>query len=205
MADNRAHKRKGDPIKGARRLLGTLLAPAVAGVVLVPAAQGTIVDRFRVVDDPYTDDAKVCGIEVVIEGTASVTGRIRTGNGKLAMAFFEHVNVDYSETWTATNGNFATVTGHHVFNEVKAVPLGANLFRFTAVEAGQPFRFYDAEGNLVLRDRGVIRFSAIFDTLGDVTPGSVLVEELEPSVRGPHPGFDEETLCPLLVPLLTGP
>jgi hypothetical protein len=33
----------------------------------------------------------------------------------------------------------------------------------------------------------------------------VLIEELEPSIRGPHPGFFDETLCPVLVPLLTGP
>jgi hypothetical protein len=85
------------------------------------------------------------------------------------------------------------------------VPLGGNLFRFTAVEAGQPFRLYDSEGNLLLRDRGVIRHSAVFDTEGDDTPGAVLIEEFEPSVRGPHPGFFDETLCPVLVPLLTGP
>jgi hypothetical protein len=190
---------------GTRRLLGVLLATAAAGVVMVPAAQGTIFERFRLVDDPYSDQAEVCGIDIEIQGTADVNGRIRTGKGKLATAFFEHVNVDYSETWTATNGRFVTVTGHDVFNEVKAVPLGGNLFRFTAVEAGQPFRLYDAAGNLVLRDRGAIRFSAIFDTLGDATPGAVLVEEFEPSVRGPHPGFEEATLCPVLVPLLTGP
>jgi hypothetical protein len=57
---------------------------------------------------------------------------------------------------------------------------------------------------LLLRDRGVIRSSLVFDTLGDATPGGAVVEELEPSVRGPHPGFDDATLCPVLVPQLTG-
>ena len=97
------------------------------------------------------------------------------------------------------------MTGSNIFNEVKAVPLGGNLFRFTAVEAGQPFRLYDSQGILLLRDSGVIRHSAVFDTEGDGTPGAVLIEEFEPSVRGPHPGFFDETLCPVLVPLLTGP
>jgi hypothetical protein len=192
-------------MKGIRRVLGMLIATAVACVVAVPAAQGTIFERFRLVDEPYSDEAETCGIEVEIMGAASVSGRIRTGTGKFTTTFFEHLNVDYSETWTAANGSFVTVTGHHVFNEVKAVPLGGNLFRFEAVEAGQPFRLYDSEGNLVLRDRGVIRFRAVFDTLGDTTPGGLLIEELEPSVRGPHPGFDDETLCSVLVPLLTGP
>jgi len=191
-------------MKGTRRLLGLMLATAVAGLVVVPAAQGTIFDRFRIVDE-YSFDEQICGIDVQIEGTATVAGRIRTGKGKLATAFFGHFNVDYSETWTAPDGRFVTVTGSLLFNEVKAVPLGGNLFRFTAIEAGQPFRLYNSQGNLVLRDRGVIRSSIVFDTLGDATPGGVVVEELEPSVRGPHPGFFDETLCPALVPLLTGP
>jgi hypothetical protein len=171
---------------------------------VVTPAQGAVFERFRFVDDPYSFEEEICGIEVQIEGTATGATRIRTGKGKRATAFFEHTNVAFSETWTAANGSFVTVTGRIVFNEVRAVPLGGNLFRFTAIEAGQPFRLYDSQGNLVLRDRGVIRFSAVFDTLGDAIPGGVLVQELEPSVRGPHPGFFDETLCPVLVPLLIG-
>jgi hypothetical protein len=192
-------------MKGTRRLLGLLLAAAVAAVAAVPAAQGAIFERFRFVDEPYSFQEEICGIEVQIEGTASGHGRIRTGTGKVATAFFALTNFAFSETWTAANGKSVTVTGNAVFNEVKAVPLGGNVFRFTAIEAGQPFRLYDSQGNLLLRDRGVIRSSLVFDTLGDATPGGVVVEELEPSVRGPHPGFDDETLCPVLVPLLTGP
>ena len=192
-------------MKGTRRLIGVLVAVAVAAVVAVPAAQGAIFERFRFVDEPYSFEDEICGIEVQIAGTVSGVTRIRTGTGKQATAFFEHVNFDYSETWTAANGRSVTVTGNANNNEIKAVPLGGNLFRFTSIQAGQPFRLYDSQGNLVLRDRGVIRFSFIFDTLGDGTPGGVVVEEFEPSVRGPHPGFDDQTLCPVLVPLLTGP
>jgi hypothetical protein len=191
-------------MKGPRRRLGVLLATAVVTLAVVPLAQGAIYERFRFVDDPYSFETEICGIEVQAEGTATGQGRIRTGKGKVATAFFENVNFSYSETWTAANGRFVTVMGNAIFHEVKAVPLGDDRFRFTAIEAGQPFRLYDAEGNLLLRDRGVIRHSAIFDTLGDATPGGVLIEEFEPSVRGPHPGFDDETLCPVLVPLLSG-
>lgn len=190
-------------MKGTRRLLGLLLAAAVAALAVVPAAQGAIFERFRFVDEPYSFEEEICGIEVQIEGTASGHGRVRTGTGKVATAFFALTNFAFSETWTAANGRSVTVTGNAVFNEVKAVPLGGNVFRFTAIEAGQPFRLYDSQGSLLLRDRGVIRSSLVFDTLGDATPGGVVVEELEPSVRGPHPGFFDETLCPVLVPLLT--
>lgn len=144
-------------MKGTRRLLGLLLAAAVAALAVVPAAQGAIFERFRFVDEPYSFEEEICGIEVQIEGTASGHGRVRTGTGKVATAFFALTNFAFSETWTAANGRSVTVTGNAVFNEVKAVPLGGNVFRFTAIEAGQPFRLYDSQGNLLLRDRGVIR------------------------------------------------
>jgi len=194
-------------MRGTRRLFGLLLAAVVAALAVAPAAQaqGAIYERFRFVDEPYSLEREICGIEVQVEGTVSGHGRVRTGKGKVATAFFELANFAFSETWTAANGMSVTVTGRFVFNEVKAVPLGGTVFRFTAIEAGQPHRLYDSQGNLLLRDRGVIRYSVVFDTLGDATPGGVLIEELEPSVRGPHPGFDDETLCPVLVPLLTDP
>src|SRR5919197_1329913 len=191
-------------MKGTFRLRALLLAVAVAALLVVPAAQGAIFERSRLVDKPYSFQDVICGTEVQIEGTLTEAERIRTGTGKLATAFLDHFTANFSETWTAANGRSVTVTGRFTFNDVKVVPLGDNVFRFTAVQAGQPFRLYDSQGNLLLRDRGVIRFSIIFDTLGDTTPGGVVIEELEPSVRGPHPGFDDETLCPVLVPLLTG-
>jgi hypothetical protein len=192
-------------MKGTFQPRALLLAVAVAALLVVPAAQGAIFERSRLVDEPYSFQDVICGIDVQIEGTLTEAQRIRTGTGKLATAFLDHINADFSETWTAANGSFVTVSGHFTSNDVKVVPLGDNVFRFTAVQAGQPFRLYDSQGNLLLRDRGVIRFSFIFDTLGDATLGGVVIEELEPSIRGPHPGFDDETLCPVLVPLLTGP
>jgi hypothetical protein len=194
---------KEESMKATRTLLGLLLASAVAALAVAPAAQGAMFDRITFVDFPYAFEEQICGIDVQVEGTVSGHSNLRTGRGRLDTAFFEHTNAAYSETWTAANGRSVTVTGNANFNEVKAVPLGGSLFRFTQVEAGQPFRLYDAQGNLLLRDRGAIRFTVVFDTLGDDTPGGIVIEELEPGVRGPHPGFDDATLCPVLVPELT--
>jgi hypothetical protein len=189
-------------MKAPRRLLGLLLASAVAALAVGPAAQGAIFDRIQFVDFPYAFEEQICGIDVQIEGTVTGHSNLRIGKGEVDTAFFEHTNFAFSETWTEANGRSVTVTGNGNLNEVKAVPLGGSLFRFTQVEAGQPFRLYDAQGDLLLRDRGAIRFTVVFDTLGDDTPGGIFIEELEPSVRGPHPGFDDATLCPVLVPLL---
>ena len=50
------------------------------------------------------------------------------------------------------------------------------------------------------RDRGNVHFRILFDTEGDDVPGGILVEELEPEVHGPHPGFDD--FCGLITPLI---
>ena len=189
--------------KSTRRLLGVVLAAVVSGLAVVPAANATMLERFRFVDDPYAFDETICGINLHGEGTATGAGRSRTGKGKFDSAFFVHVNFAYSETWAA-NGQVVTVTGKSNNNEVKAVPLGDNVFRFTDTQAGQPFRVYDSEGNLLLRDRGLIRATFDFDTLGDDEVGGEFVQDVDLRVRGPHPGFDDATLCPVLVPLLTG-
>jgi hypothetical protein len=190
-------------MKASRRLLGLPLAFAAAALAAAPAAPATTFERIRLDAVPYGFEEVQCGIEVQVEGTVSGLVNLRAGKGDKATAYFEHDVIAYRETWTAANGRFVTVTGKSSFNDVKAVPLGDNLFRFTLVEAGQPFRLFDSHGNVLIRDRGGVHFTIVFDTLGDDTPGGVVVEELEPSVRGPHPGFDDATLCPVLVPLLT--
>ena len=189
-------------MKASGRLLALPLA--VAALVAAPAAQATTFERIRLDSVPYAFEDVQCGIEVQVQGTASGLINLRTGKGDKATAYFEHDVIAYRETWTAANGRFVTVTGKSSFNDVKAVPLGDNLFRFTLVEAGQPFRVFDAQGTLLIRDRGGVRFTIVIDTLGDAAPGGIVVEQLDTSVRGPHPGFDDATLCPVLVPLLEG-
>jgi hypothetical protein len=48
----------------------------------------------------------------------------------------------------------------------------------------------------VLRDRGVIRSTILFDTLGDDTPGGEEVgERVTVRLAGRHPSFDEVAFC----------
>lgn len=184
----------------SRRTYLALAALAASAAIGVPAAQATVVDSGHY-SDSYSFEYDDCGYLVVVEGTSSGHFRVRAGKGKTATAFFVNDNFSYTETHTnAETGEFVTIKGNAVFNEVKARPLGGNLFEFTAVEAGRPFTLYDSTGKLVARDRGAIRHHAIFDTLGDDIPGGELVEDLEPEVHGPHPGFDD--FCGLMDPLI---
>ncbi|MFL5775430.1 MAG: hypothetical protein ACJ76W_04065 [Chloroflexota bacterium] len=73
----------------------------------------------------------------------------------------------------------------------------ATIFEFTSINSGQPFVVRDSDGNLVMRDRGVIREVIQFDTLGDDVPGGEFVTGVSFSVSGPHPGLDVD-LCSFL-------
>jgi hypothetical protein len=80
--------------------------------------------------------------------------------------------------------------------DVKATPLGDNVFEFKFREAGMGV-VRDMDGNVVLRDRGAIWMRIVFDTLGDSEPGGETLDESVIRVNGPHPGFeqDEEAFC----------
>ncbi len=163
-------------------------------------ADATIVFREHYADTfafSYDD----CGFTVNVEGEFSGTAHIRAGKNKTATAFFLHDNFQYRETHTNPDtGESFTIFGNGLFQEVKAIPLGGNVFQFVAIEAGRPFTLITDDGTVVARDRGVIRYTVIFDTEGDDQPGGIFIDEFEPRISGPHPGFflSDEDFCALL-------
>jgi hypothetical protein len=188
---------------GARTRNLVLTAAAAAAIAMLAAspAGATVVERGHYSED-YSFSYDDCGFDVDAEGTATGHFRIRAGKGAKSTAFFVNDNYSYVETHTNPDtGAFFTLRGNAVFNEIKAIPRGGNLFEFEAVEAGQPFKLYDSAGNLVLRDRGSIHFHALFDTLGDDEPGAEFVADLGADVHGPHPGFESD-FCEVITPLI---
>jgi hypothetical protein len=87
------------------------------------------------------------------------------------------------------NDRFFTISHNGIFNEIKATPVGDDVFEFVDHEAGQPFVVMDMDGNVLLRDRGLISFTYLFDTGSDELPGGQFIELLDIRVSGPHPGF----------------
>ena len=83
----------------------------------------------------------------------------------------------YREVWTNPDtGQWFVIRGHGLFREIRATQVEGTVYEFVAVEAGQPFVIEDAEGNVIVRDRGVIRHTILFDTLGDGQPGGEFIE-----------------------------
>jgi hypothetical protein len=189
------------------------LRPAVAGmlatlVVVACAipAQATVIDRERY---SFSDSslAVVCGVSVRLDTVETGVAHVRMAKGELTSAFFGIDN--YERTFTLTNeanGSVVTIKENGVVHDTKATHVSGSIFMFTTINAGQPLTIRDMTGRVVSRDRGVIRETYLFDTLGDATPGGLYLEGLGLRVGGPHPQFpfDESTFCAVVRPLLLG-
>jgi hypothetical protein len=177
------------------------VATAAALLVTGPPAGAAIFER-SLYTNHYEFSYDDCGFPVDVAGDVEQRHRIGTGTGPDEGAFFLRNRYSFSETQTnPETGAFVTIEIHGLYNEVKATRISGGVFEFVAIDAGQPFSLYDSDGNLVLRDRGNIRFRVVFDTLGDDEPGGEVVTELEPTLRGPHPTHDADW-CAIIAPLI---
>jgi hypothetical protein len=179
---------KVSQMRVGKQALAVLAAMAVVGLGAVSAG-ATVVEQGRYADT-YSFAYDDCGFPVEVAGEVSGQFRFRQGTGRNASAFFLRDRFSYREIHTNTDtGEWFLVRGQGVFNEVKAIRVEGSIFKFVSVEAGQPFVVEDSAGNVVLRDRGAIRRTILFDTLGDDEPGGEFLEDLDVRVSGPHPGF----------------
>jgi hypothetical protein len=193
-----ANTREGQPSGRRRRTFVAVLTGAMLALTFVAGtANATLYERERYSND-YTFAFDDCGFWVDGAGHNEGIFQIRTGKGNDASAFFAHDNYEFSEVWTRRDtGDYITVSGNGLFQETRATRVSGTIFSFSSINAGQPFVVHDSDGNLVLRDRGVIRETILFDTLGDATPGGEFIEDVSFSVGGPHPGLDFDP-CALL-------
>jgi hypothetical protein len=141
-----------------------------------------------------------CGFtfDVVSEFSGVLAFRVDKGG----QAFLVRDNYQFRDVVTnRSTGKWFVARGNAIFHEIQTTHVSGTVYEFEAIEAGQPLVIEDAAGNLVLRDRGVIRRTALFDTLGDGEPGGVFLEETHVSLRGPHPSFGEVDFCEVVTEL----
>jgi hypothetical protein len=183
----------------------SLAVAAVLAAAWAVPAQAEIYEHSRE-SGTFSEEFEECGKQLrndVVFSSKSIT---RTGKGELATAFFGHFQVDFVDTITnLANGKFYTVEGHSMAKDTKAVPQGGTLFVFDTIEVGQPFTLRDMSGRTVIRERGQLRFTYLFDTGGNdgpdgnPAPGGTSLEDLDVKIAGPHDGFEltEEEWCEL--------
>ena len=189
---------------GFRRFITTPAVLAMLGVMVAAVpAQATIFDKGHFSFQDSVEE-NLCGIAVRHDITASGHFRDRTGKGDFDQAFFSQVTLQVTDTFTnlATGASFS-IESNIIDKDVKATPLGGNVFEFRFQEAGRNV-VRDMDGNVVLQDTGVFRTTIVFDTLGDSMPGGVVLDETLDRVSGPHPLFemDEAAFCDMVHDLI---
>jgi hypothetical protein len=173
------------------RVCRTLAAAAALSIVAAAPAPATVVDKGRFVDEAY-GFAYDCGFPVEVTGVASGNFRLREGTGDDATAFFSLDRLSYREIHTnPQTGEWFSVSGHFANNEVGATRVEGSLFEFRIIKAGPVAVIEDSDGNLVSRDRGVIRTTILFDTGGDEELGGDFIDLVDLQLAGPHPTFEK--------------
>jgi hypothetical protein len=182
------------------RVRRTLAIAAALTVVAAAPAPATVVERGRLVDEPY-GFAYDCGFPVEVTGVASGNFRLREGRGDDATAFFSLDRISYREIHTnAQTGEWFSVSGRFANNEVGATRVEGSLFEFRSIKAGPVAVIQDSDGNLVSRDRGVLWSTILFDTGGDQEPGGEFIDLVDLHLAGPHPSFGN--LCDVATDLI---
>ena len=160
---------------------------AAALVVAGPAAGATVI-QGRHYSGTETSSFDDCGFTLDVVSTFYGDAHLRVD--QTGEAFLVKDTFHYRDVLTNPDtGQWFVIRGHGLFHDIKATQVEGTVYEFVAVEAGQPFVLEDAAGNVIVRDRGVIRHTYLFDTLGDSQPGGVFLEETQTVVHGPHPGF----------------
>ena len=184
------------------RLLAMSAALALIVPLSVPAASAAPPEENTKYsyDDTFRD--RFCGLRLLVHevgGGHFMLFPIEESDGQ---AWLGHDNYWFRTVFTnRDNGESVVISGRGIFKELTGTQVDGDIWEFTAIEAGQPFVLRDSSGEVILRDRGLLRFRAIYDVLGDGQPGGELIEHEVTQSAGPHPGFDGST-CDLLTSLI---
>jgi hypothetical protein len=178
------------PMSRAPRRVASLAAASVLVLVFAAPALAKPVDGGTFAG---TDSGVECGTydrESTFSGRFMIKDATPATDGQF---FYFQQSVKFTDVITnPLTGAFFTVTGNDHFKEIRARLVEGNVFTYSTIEVGQPFVITDMDGHVVLRDRGLIETTYLFDSLGDSAPGGQFLQDPEVvRVVGPHPGFEE--------------
>ena len=161
----------------------------VIGLALPPAAQAAPVERehYSGSDSFDFDD---CGFTVHEEVTFEGVFMLKAPRADGAPPYLFD-NYEAHETLSA-NGRTLTIDHQGLYKDLHITLVEGTVYQFVAMEAGQPFVVRDEDGNVLIRDRGVLKSTFQVDTHGDTDLDNDKFIEGSFSVladNGRHPGF----------------
>jgi hypothetical protein len=166
-------------ILAAALLTLTLAIPVRAAPIEYEHYSGT--DSFD-----FDDCGFVIHDEVVFEGVFMLKAPSTDG---APPRYFD--NYHAIETLTA-NGRTATIEHQGLYKDLHITLVEGTIYQFVAKESGQPYTVRDGDGNLLLRDRGVLFTTFQVDTKGDTDlSNDVFIDGSWSLLKdaGSHPGF----------------
>jgi hypothetical protein len=183
-----------------RRTVAASLIAVFATMMTCTSASAKVIGQQHF-SDSYSFSYDDCGFPVDVTGQVSGHDLLRVLPG--GQAFLDINQQTFREVHTnVETGKWFVVRGNSLYHEIHGTQVDGNIYEFTSIEAGQPFVIEDSSGHVVSRDRGVIRETYLFDTLGDGVPGGEFLGDVSIVVHGPHPGFaDDFPFCQIAAEL----
>jgi hypothetical protein len=174
----------------ARVLAVATFAMAIGLAFDVGRAAATVIQQHHYSDtESFTLDE--CGF--TLEGQVEASGQLLLRAEQTGQVFLAKDTFSFRTVLTnPETGKWFVLHGHGVYHDIKATQISSTVYEVVAIEAGQPFVIEDSAGNVILRDRGVIRTTYLFETLGDGRPSGYTIAVTDVAVRGPHPSFDAD-------------
>ena len=143
-------------------VLAAVAAMAFAGGVSARAEAAAVQRTPYSGSDQFTDDS--CGYPTAVAATFSGRVGVRAGTGPDAGYFFFTNNYSFREVHTdPATGRWFVIRGNGQFKDVKAKPVGGNVFEVTSKNSGQPLVVEDSTGKVVLRFAGVVTYRYTVD------------------------------------------
>ena len=203
-------------MKILRRAAAVATVGLLSLVLTAPSASASTAGTIYQLPTPYSNsyafDPGCANISLSVVGRVHGIDTIFNLAGSHGQAFLDLQTYAYKERWTNTkNGKWFTIQGAGIYQEVSAtfvpkkdVPKGlippeglvGPVYLFTSRDTGIQFWLRNSAGDTILRDRGVLVFKNLFDTLGDHAPGGRSLDFRLVHVIGAHPGMKAD-LCAL--------
>ena len=164
-------------------------ALALLGLAVPATAQAAPLEHenYSGTDSFDFDD---CGFVVHDEVTFNGTFMLKAPRATGAPPYLFD-NYEVHEVLTA-NGRTLTVDHQGLYKDLHITLVSGTVYQFVSMEAGQPFVMRDSDGNILYKDRGVLKSTFQVDTKGDTDlDNDVFIEgsfELLAD-HGRHPGF----------------
>jgi hypothetical protein len=188
----------------ARLIRSGLVAGLLAIAVAIPqaASAAPIVREHYSGGDTWV--AEECGL--LIETTVAFEGlfMLKSGHaGDPTPYYFDNYKATVVQKNVAT-GDWITVLQNGLYKDLRIEHVDGTVYEFVAIETGRPFRILDSQGNVVVRDMGLLATRFRVDTLGDDDlSNDVFIESSWELLKdaGSHPGFYAD-YCETLISLL---